>query len=112
MRGPLGERLLQPVQDALGGRLPFIAEDLGVITPPVIALRDRFDLPGMRVLQFAFGNDDGVDPFKPHNYVHNTVAYTGTHDNDTAVGWFRGRAGGMRTAAEACRERGRALRDL
>jgi 4-alpha-glucanotransferase len=69
------------------GSLPFIAEDLGVITPDVSALRDQFQLPGTRVLQFAFdGNPD--NPYLPHNYVPNTVVYTGTHDNATTRGWF------------------------
>lgn len=64
-----------------------IAEDLGVITPDVRALRDQFDLPGMRVLQFAFdGQSD--NPHLPHNYASNTVAYTGTHDNPTTRGWY------------------------
>ena len=81
-----GQALLAAVQKGLGG-LPFIAEDLGVITPDVERLRDGFGLPGMRVLQFGFGG--GADnPFLPHNHVRNAVAYTGTHDNDTAVGWF------------------------
>ena len=67
--------------------LPFIAEDLGLITPDVSALRDQFKLPGMRVLQFAFdGNSD--NPYLPHNYIPNTVVYTGTHDNATTRGWF------------------------
>ena len=67
--------------------LPFIAEDLGLITPDVYALRDQFRVPGTRVLQFAFdGHAD--NPYLPHNYVANTVAYTGTHDNDTTRGWF------------------------
>ena len=81
-----GEALLTAVRRALGG-LPIIAEDLGVITPEVEALRDRFDLPGMRVLQFAFG-DKPSNPYLPHNYEANTVVYTGTHDNDTTRGWF------------------------
>lgn len=69
--------------------LPFIAEDLGLITPEVSALRDQFNLPGMRVLQFAFdGHPD--NPHLPDNYIHNAVAYTGTHDNDTTLGWFEG----------------------
>jgi 4-alpha-glucanotransferase len=66
--------------------LPIIAEDLGVITPDVVELRDSFHLPGMRILQFGFSGAD--NPFLPHNYVRNCVAYTGTHDNDTACGWF------------------------
>ena len=69
------------------GRLPLIAEDLGLITPDVIQLRDSQNLPGMRVLQFAFdGNPQ--NPHLPRNYVPNTVAYTGTHDNNTTRGWF------------------------
>lgn len=71
--------------------LPFIAEDLGVITPEVHALRDRFGFPGMRVLQFAFGNDPLSEEYKPHSYIPNCVAYTGTHDNDTLMGWLYGR---------------------
>ncbi len=66
--------------------LPIIAEDLGVITPDVEELRDRFGFPGMRILQFGF--DSAKNPFLPHNYIANCVAYTGTHDNDTARGWF------------------------
>jgi 4-alpha-glucanotransferase len=68
--------------------LPLIAEDLGVITPPVEALRDEFGLPGMRVLQFGFGADSGSEKYLPHRYVPHCVAYTGTHDNDTTRGWF------------------------
>ena len=67
--------------------LPIIAEDLGLITPDVYELRDEFNLPGMRVLQFAFGDGDS-NHFLPHHYVANTVAYTGTHDNDTTLGWW------------------------
>ena len=66
--------------------LPIIAEDLGVITPDVVALRDGFKMPGMKILQFGF--DDPKNPFLPHNYPAHCVAYTGTHDNDTARGWF------------------------
>jgi 4-alpha-glucanotransferase len=69
------------------GDLPVMAEDLGVITPEVEALRDRFAFPGMKVLHFAFGSDP-ANPFLPFNYVRNSVVYTGTHDNDTTVGWF------------------------
>jgi 4-alpha-glucanotransferase len=69
------------------GHLPFIAEDLGIITPDVVALRDKFELPGMRVLQFAFdGRSD--NPHLPSNYSPNTVVYTGTHDNTTTRAWF------------------------
>jgi 4-alpha-glucanotransferase len=69
------------------GKLPILAEDLGIITPEVEALRDQFEFPGMKVLQFAFGSDPG-NPFLPFNYPRNAVVYTGTHDNDTTVGWF------------------------
>jgi 4-alpha-glucanotransferase len=84
--GP-GAELFEAVQQALGP-LPIIAENLGVITPEVEALRERFSWPGMAILQFAFGSDDASDSFKPHNYPRNRVAYTGTHDNDTTVGWW------------------------
>ena len=83
--GP-GAGFFGAVQKELG-TLPFIAEDLGVITPDVSALRDQFQLPGTRVLQFAFdGHSD--NPYLPGNYIQNTVVYTGTHDNDTTRGWF------------------------
>ena len=83
--GP-GADIFDVVQKALGG-LPFIAEDLGIITPDVSALRDAFHLPGTRVLQFAFdGHAD--NPHRPDNYVPNTVVYTGTHDNSTTRGWY------------------------
>jgi 4-alpha-glucanotransferase len=69
--------------------LPLVAEDLGVITPAVEQLRDQYDLPGMKILQFAF--DGGADnPYLPHNHPRNAVVYTGTHDNDTTLGWFNG----------------------
>ena len=74
------------VQKELGS-LPFIAEDLGLITPDVCALRDQFHIPGTKVLQFAFdGHPD--NPYLPHNYVPNAVVYTGTHDNNTTRGWY------------------------
>jgi 4-alpha-glucanotransferase len=81
-----GADFLQTARNALGG-LPLIAEDLGLITPEVEELRDRFALPGMRILQFAFS--DPQNPYLPHNFAPRTVVYTGTHDNDTTVGWFR-----------------------
>jgi 4-alpha-glucanotransferase len=81
-----GPALLKCLQQALGG-LPLIAEDLGIITPDVEALRDNFGLSGMRILQFAFGGGSD-NPYLPHNYARRTVAYTGTHDNDTTRGWF------------------------
>jgi len=67
--------------------LPIIAEDLGLITQDVLDLRDKFNLPGMRILQFAFEDGEG-NHFLPHHYIENTVAYTGTHDNDTTRGWW------------------------
>ena len=76
----------QKLSGSEDGTLPIIAEDLGVITPDVVELRDSFHLPGMRILQFGFTSPS--DPFLPHNYVKNCVAYTGTHDNDTALGWL------------------------
>src|SRR6266850_1895315 len=83
--GP-GAAFFSAVQKAIGG-LPFLAEDLGIITPDVAALRDQFQLPGTRVLQFAFdGHSD--NPHLPDNYAANTVAYTGTHDNPTTRGWY------------------------
>ena len=86
--GP-GIQFFAAVKRALG-KLPIIAEDLGVITPDVVKLRDRFGFPGMRVLQFAFGSTDegAVNPHLPHNHVPNTIVYTGTHDNDTTAGWY------------------------
>jgi len=85
-----GEALFHKVNEKLG-KLPIVAEDLGVITPEVEALRDKFQFPGMKVLQFAF--DSGPDnPFLPHNYHNpNCIVYTGTHDNNTTVGWFEER---------------------
>ncbi|HRJ42486.1 MAG: 4-alpha-glucanotransferase [Caldilineaceae bacterium] len=84
--GP-GSRLFEVIQAELG-ELPIIAEDLGEITPDVIELRDRFHLPGMKILQFAFASD-AADKFLPHNYTPNFIVYTGTHDNDTTRGWYR-----------------------
>ncbi len=81
-----GHALFEAVR-AKFGNLAIIAEDLGVITPAVEKLRDDFNLPGMKILQFAFYNNND-DPFLPHNYQHNCVVYTGTHDNDTTLGWW------------------------
>jgi 4-alpha-glucanotransferase len=86
VKGPR-ESLFDAVEKKLGV-LPIIAEDLGLITPDVITLRDRYMFPGMKVLHFAFS--DGPDnSFLPHHYHENSVVYTGTHDNDTTVGWFK-----------------------
>ncbi len=85
VKGP-GADLFVALRAALGP-LPLIAEDLGVITPEVDALREQFHWPGMRILQFAFGGAT-EDRFLPHSYERNTVVYTGTHDNDTTRGWF------------------------
>jgi 4-alpha-glucanotransferase len=101
-----GRELFTAIRNALG-QLPIIAEDLGVITPEVEKLRDEFGFPGMRVLQFAFSGDaNNID--LPHNYHKNCVAYTGTHDNETTVAWFRSvvGAGSTRTEAEINAERG------
>jgi 4-alpha-glucanotransferase len=87
VKGP-GAEFLESVRAMLGA-LPVIAEDLGFVTPEVLALRDRFGLPGMKILQFAFGAD-ARHPFLPHNYPANCVVYTGTHDNDTTRGWYGG----------------------
>jgi 4-alpha-glucanotransferase len=84
--GP-GNALFEALTQALGS-LPIIAEDLGIITPEVNALRERTGFPGMRVLQFAFSGDAG-NAFLPHNFEPNTVVYTGTHDNDTVPGWWQ-----------------------
>lgn len=86
VKGPGGD-FFSTLKQALGD-LPIIAEDLGEITPDVIELRDLFHFPGMKILQFAFGNDPD-EPFLPHNYPVNCVAYTGTHDNDTSLGWYK-----------------------
>jgi len=84
--GPKDDLFIK-VRDALGG-LPFFAEDLGYITPEVHALRERLQIPGMAVLQFGFG-DTGAHIYLPQRFTPNTVVYTGTHDNDTTVGWWK-----------------------
>jgi 4-alpha-glucanotransferase len=86
--GP-GEALFEAIEQALGP-LPIIAEDLGIITPDVTALRKRFAVPGMAILQFAFSADRKADAvYLPHNHERDSVVYTGTHDNDTTVGWWQ-----------------------
>jgi 4-alpha-glucanotransferase len=96
--GP-GPEFFHSVKAALG-EIPIIAEDLGFITKEVEALRDQFGFHGMRILQFAFGNDDSSDNFKPYNFPPNCVVYTGTHDNDTTVGWFRSAGAGDSTRSD------------
>jgi 4-alpha-glucanotransferase len=82
-----GQELFQRLKEVFG-QLPFVAEDLGLITPDVDELREHFGMPGMRILQFGF-SDRGGHLYLPHRYVPNTVAYTGTHDNNTTLGWWR-----------------------
>jgi len=101
-----GFELLTAMRDGLGGRLPLIAEDLGVITGEVERLRDTFELPGMRVLQFAFGNNPLADVYLPFSYIPRCVAYTGTHDNDTTLGWLTAPPGATtQSTAELLAER-------
>jgi 4-alpha-glucanotransferase len=118
VRGP-GIRLFRALGQALGGRaaatartLPFIAEDLGVVTLAVRALRDRLGLPGIKLLQFAFGTDPNAPDFLPHNYPRRAVVYTGTHDNDTTVGWFHDPGSGTRSPEQTEKERRVALHYL
>jgi 4-alpha-glucanotransferase len=100
--GP-GAGFFSAVEKALGG-LPFVAEDLGTLTADVSALRDEFHIPGTRVLQFAFdGHAD--NPYLPENYVANTVAYTGTHDNPTTRGWYEDLPDSERTNLWRCVKR-------
>lgn len=86
VKGP-GHDFFNAIKSQLG-ELPIIAEDLGVITQGVIQMREAFNLPGMKILQFAFASDPD-DDFLPHNYPEKCVAYTGTHDNDTTLGWYQ-----------------------
>ena len=104
VKGP-GAELFSVLRRELGD-LPIIAENLGVITPEVEAIRHEFGLPGMAILQFAFGNDPQARTFKPHNYVRDLVAYTGTHDNDTVVGWWTSSGAGdsTRTPEDVAKE--------
>jgi 4-alpha-glucanotransferase len=105
VEGP-GAHFFEVVEAALGN-LPLIAENLGVITEEVEAIRHRFLYPGMAILQFAFGTDPQGPDFRPHNYPRERVAYTGTHDNDTTVGWWTSTGAGdsTRTAAQIEHER-------
>jgi 4-alpha-glucanotransferase len=86
VKGP-GAALFNAVKGALGD-IQVIAEDLGLITPEVDALRDQFGFPGMRVLQMAFGNDPKAPDYRPHNHTRHSAVYTATHDHNTTVGWF------------------------
>jgi 4-alpha-glucanotransferase len=101
-----GDALFNSLKNHLG-TLPVIAEDLGIITDDVVALRDRHQLPGMKVMQFAFGVDSLAEDYIPENYPEHSVAYTGTHDNDTVVGLFHSRPGAdsTRTAEQIEAER-------
>ncbi len=93
--GP-GRRLFETIRNVLGD-LPIIAEDLGFITKEVDELRERLGFPGMRILQFAFGTDAQADSFRPYNFPQDCVVYSGTHDNDTTVGWFSSAGAGQST---------------
>jgi 4-alpha-glucanotransferase len=112
VKGP-GAAFFQAIQKALG-ELPIVAENLGVITPEVESLRERFGFPGMAVLQFAFGTDLHAADFLPHNYPRNCVVYTGTHDNDTTLGWWTsaGVLDSTRSQEEILKEREFALKYL
>lgn len=110
VKGP-GSALFRVAKAALG-ELPFVAENLGVITPEVEAIREEFGFPGMAVLQFAFGTDPQAPTFRPHNYPREVVAYTGTHDNDTTVGWWASEGQSTRSSEDIQRERDFAKRYL
>ncbi len=105
VKGP-GAELFSALQADLG-ELPIMAENLGVITPEVEAIRHQFGFPGMSLLQFAFGNDPQGPSFRPHNYPRELVAYTGGHDNDTTVGWWTssGQQDSTRTPQDIRKER-------
>jgi 4-alpha-glucanotransferase len=112
VKGP-GAGLFRAARAELG-ELPLVAENLGVITPEVEAIREEFGFPGMAVLQFAFGTDPQAPTFRPHNFPREVVAYTGTHDNDTTVGWWSSKGSGdsTRSDQDIQRERDFALRYL
>ncbi len=102
-----GDAIFNAIKEDFGSDVPVIAEDLGIITPDVEALRDGQGFPGMRVMQFAFGGDTLAEDYVPENYPEDSVAYTGTHDNDTVVGLFNSKVGGdtTRTQEEIDKER-------
>lgn len=110
VRGP-GAELFDALSSALGP-MPIIAENLGLITPEVEALRERFGYPGMSILQFAFDGQDS--DFIPHRYIRESVVYTGTHDNDTTMGWWSstGEGDSTRSADAVAREKAFARRYL
>lgn len=112
VKGP-GADLLNAITNALGP-LPIVAENLGVITPEVEALREQFGYPGMSILQFAFGTDQQANVFLPHACTREQVVYTGTHDNDTTLGWWNSSGAGdsTRSAEDVARERDYAMRYL
>jgi 4-alpha-glucanotransferase len=99
-RGP-GRAVFDAARDSLGGELPLIAEDLGVITPAVERLRDAVGLPGMVVLQFGFDTRHGHSPHRPENHVESRFVYTGTHDHDTIRGWYESLAPAVRARVDA-----------
>ncbi len=99
---------LESIKNQLGA-LPLIAEDLGVVTEEVTALREQFALPGVRVVQFGFSDESGQSEHLPHNYPTDCVAYTGTHDNDTAIGWFTDKGKGATTRSKRTVEKERKL---
>jgi 4-alpha-glucanotransferase len=109
VKGP-GAALFEALRARLGP-LPIVAENLGVITPEVEALRRRFGFPGMAILQFAFGTAPQAETFRPHSYERDLVAYTGTHDNDTVLGWWASEAGraDIRSAEDIAEERALAM---
>ena len=112
VKGP-GAPLFEAVTAALGP-VPIVAENLGVITPAVEELREQFGYPGMSILQFAFGTDPEAGQFRPHNFPRARVVYTGTHDNDTTVGWWESSGNGdsTRAADEVAKEKALALQYL
>ncbi len=112
VEGP-GEELFTAITAALGP-LPIVAENLGLITPEVEALREKLGFPGMSILQFAFGSDGQANDFQPHNFPRERVVYTGTHDNDTTMGWWNssGEGDSTRDADDVAREKDYAMRYL
>ena len=112
VKGP-GASLFEAVTEALGP-VPIVAENLGVITPAVEELREQFGYPGMSILQFAFGPGDEGSEFRPHNYTRETVVYTGTHDNDTTMGWWSstGEGDSTRAVEDVAREKAFAMEYL